>query len=446
MISKMLMTIENHNLIQNGETIVVGFSGGPDSLAMLHALYQLKSKFGIKLVAVHVNHRLRGALADRDEAFVTQTCASMHIPCEIFKVDVAQVASQMGKSFEEVGREVRYKAFFEIKEKYMATKVAVAQNRNDVVETFFINLFRGAGIDGLASIEYMREGGVIRPLLDVSRDEIERYCSDNALTPCIDHTNNENDYSRNKIRNLLLPMLRASYNPSIDDAIMKTVQIMKTEKQFWKSHVVDLFEQMCEVKRGLININLQGFNGLHMSEKHQLLRAAIKELRGDLINVSYDTIERVILLDRVGAICEVDASINVRLASDALVLYDKALSNQTDLKPLNTCLLNVEERNRFILSRACVAVDAACIKGELTVRTRQNGDKYKPLGMKGHKKIQDLFVDEKIPFNDRENIMIVCDEEKIIWVENNRINDCCKITESTKNIMIMSFRELVETL
>lgn len=446
MISKMLMTIENHNLIQNGETIVVGFSGGPDSLAMLHALFHLKSKLDIRLVAVHVNHMLRGMLADRDEAFVAQICAGMQIPCEIFKVDVAQAASQMGKSFEEVGRDVRYKAFFEVKEKYKASKVAVAQNRNDVVETFFINLFRGAGIEGLASIEYMREGGIIRPLLDVSRDEVERYCSDNALTPCIDHTNNENEYSRNKIRNLLLPTLRASYNPSIDDAIMKTVQIMKMEKQFWKAHVHELFKKMCEVESGLIKIKLIEFNRLQMSEKHQLLRAAIKDLRGDLINVSYDTIERVILLDRVGAICEVDTSINGRLTSDALVLYDKTRANQTGLKPLNTCFVNVEERYKFKLSKSCVAVDAACIKGELTVRTRKNGDKYKPLGMKGHKKIQDLFVDEKIPFNERENIMLVCDEEKIIWVENNRINDCCKITESTKNIMIMSFRELVESL
>ena len=445
MISKMLMTIENHNLIQNGDTIVVGFSGGPDSLAMIHALHQLKTRFEMELVAVHVNHMLRGELADRDEAFVVDMCASMAIPCEVFKVDVGKVASDIGKSFEEAGREVRYEKFFEVKEKYKASKVAVAQNRNDVVETFFINLFRGAGIDGLASIEYKREGDIIRPLLDISRDDIERYCQDHALTPCIDHTNFENEYSRNKVRNQLLPMLRLNFNPSVDDAVLKTVQIMKTEKQFWKSRVAVLFDQMCEVKEGFIKIDTEAFKALHKSEKHQLLRTAIKELRGDLLNVTYETIERVIQLNRMGAICEVDGTINARLSSDALILYDKVINNQTVFKHLNTRLMDVEARNKYKLSNTCVAVDAATIKGELSVRTRQNGDKYKPLGMKGHKKIQDLFVDEKIPFNERDQVMIVCDEEKIIWVENNRINDGCKITGATKSIMVMSFRELVES-
>lgn len=236
LLERMLETIETHKLLNDGDHIIIGLSGGADSLAMTHGLIKLREKLNVMLTAVHINHMLRGAAAEADAEFVRNFCAQEGIACYVFNEDVQVLAKQQGISFEEMGRIVRYEKFESVRATLGANKIAVAQNRNDVVETFFINLFRGAGIDGLSSIEYIRDDRFIRPLLNLNRIDIEAYCKCNHLEPRQDHTNLENDYVRNRIRNELLPYLRSSFNPNIDEALMKTIRIMKDEKLFWSIH------------------------------------------------------------------------------------------------------------------------------------------------------------------------------------------------------------------
>ena len=212
-------TIDKYNLIANKDTIVVGVSGGPDSMALLDILYKLKDEYDINIVVAHVNHMIRKE-SEEEAIFVKKACEKYGLAFEYKKINIENLAKENKKSTETIGREERYAFFNEILKKYNANKIAVAHNLDDTVETTFMNLMRGSGINGLIGIKYTN-GNIIRPLLDVSRNIILEYCEDNSLNPKFDKTNFEPLYTRNKIRLELLPLIRKEYNPNINDTIYR---------------------------------------------------------------------------------------------------------------------------------------------------------------------------------------------------------------------------------
>ncbi len=449
LLKQMLETIYNHQLIEKGDKIVVGLSGGPDSLALIHALYHFKENLNIELVAVHINHMFRGALADGDEAFVKAFCERYQIPFYSYRIDVSEYAKEVGTSFEDAGRRVRYEYFQKVLIKEKAHKIAVAQNRNDLIETFFINLFRGAGIDGLASIEYKRDEVYIRPLLDIDRASIEAYCFENELNPRHDHTNDENDYMRNKIRNELLPMLKQTYNPSLEQTVFKTVQIMKREREFWQKHTEDLFERFCKWENNKVRIQKNDFDLIHEAEQLQLLRYVISKVRGNLTNVSSEMLNRINKLSNTGTFVDIDFDYRVSLSYDNLIVERKMIGTLEEVPELYTLKLNkngYDAVKHQIDSKEIIAIDFDSLEGRLYLRHRKDGDAFMPLGMKGHKKIKDFFMDEKVPKEQRDEIWLICDDEKIIWVYGMRMNEICKITNKTENILLISFKDIVEVL
>ena len=449
MLKQMLETIYNHQLIKKGDKIVVGLSGGPDSLALIHALYHFKENLQIELVAVHINHMFRGSLADDDEAFVKVFCEAHGIPVYTYRIDVSEYAKEVGTSFEDAGRRVRYEYFQKILIKEKAHKIAIAQNKNDLIETFFINLFRGAGIDGLASIEYMRDQIYIRPLLDVDRASIEAYCTENGLEPRRDHTNEENDYLRNKIRNELLPSLKATYNPSLDQTLFKTIQIMKRQKAFWQQHTEELFKGICKRENNKVSVLKSDFDQIHEAEQIQLLRYVILLVRGNLTNISSELLNRIKGLSNTGTFVDIDFDYRVSLSYDYLIVEQKGCDPLELTPELHTLKLNrkgYDALKHKVDSEEIVAIDMDSIKGELYIRHRKNGDTFAPFGMKGHKKIKDFFMDEKVPKDQRDQIWLICDDAKIVWVHGMRLNEQCKITKETENILLISFKDIVEAL
>ncbi|MDW7661921.1 MAG: tRNA lysidine(34) synthetase TilS [Bacillota bacterium] len=445
MIKTMLVTIEKHNMFVKGDKVIVGLSGGPDSLALTHALFHISDSVGFELVPVHVNHLLRGEFADADEQFVMDFCSNLGLECHTFRVNVSEYASELGISFEEAGRRVRYEKFEEVRAKVGGTKIAIGQNRNDLVETFFINLFRGSGIDGLSSIEYVRDSVFVRPLLEVDRTQIEDYCDQNNLVARRDHTNDENDYVRNKIRNVLIPYIKDNFNPSINDTVFKTTEMMKDERMFWNSHVEKLFDEMCVSEKGKVLIRGSSFVDLTVSEQRQLMRYCIRKVRKHLVDISLDQLNQILKLTRTNT--------SIRLDEQYVVSYEYGNYVVSKIEPLTKNVkapeiysfdLDLESYSKFDTNEWVVALDADHVKGKLTIRTRKSGDRFIPLGMKGHKKIKDFFIDEKVPVAKRDAIWLICDDEKIVWIHGMRIHDHCKITKDTKNIMIISLQDIVE--
>lgn len=241
MIEKILKTIKKYNLIENGDSIVVGVSGGPDSICLLHVLYCLRDELGIRIYAVHINHMLRGSEADMDQDYVRRFCSDKGIQLFERSVDVRAVSDAKGISLEEAGREARYQEFRTVAEITGSGKIAVAHNKNDQAETILMHIIRGTGLDGLKGMEYNR-GGVIRPLLDISRSEIEYYCDQQGLSPRIDSSNLENIYTRNKIRLDLIPYINKLLDIDISNSLIRMASLIKDDSIYIEGCVKEAYE------------------------------------------------------------------------------------------------------------------------------------------------------------------------------------------------------------
>ena len=229
---KVKETIKKYNLINSGDRIVLGVSGGPDSIAMLDILRQLRDEIKFEIYVVHINHNIRGKDADEDEEYVKKYCENYNIKCFSKKIDVPTIAQNEKIGTEEAGRKVRYEYFDEILQKTNSNKIGIAHNKNDKVETIIMHLLRGSGVSGLRGIEPIRENKFIKPLIECDRQEIEKYCKENNLQPRIDKTNFENEYTRNKIRNIVIPYIKEQFNPNIIETITRLSEVISNEDNF----------------------------------------------------------------------------------------------------------------------------------------------------------------------------------------------------------------------
>ena len=240
---KVFNTINRYDMVQEGDKIVVGVSGGPDSISLLNILNNLKERLNIKIYVAHINHMIRKE-ADEESEYVREFCAKIDIDFFIKKIDVENESKRLKIGTEEAGRNIRYNFFEEVAQKVGANKIATAHNSNDNAETVLMNILRGTSVSGLKGIEKVRDGRYIRPLIECSRDEIENYCKEKKLNPKYDKSNSENIYTRNKIRNLLIPYLKKEFNPNIVDGINRLSNIAAEEEQFINKIVENEYKRL----------------------------------------------------------------------------------------------------------------------------------------------------------------------------------------------------------
>lgn len=350
-----LNTIKNNGLLQKGEGVVVGVSGGYDSICLLHVLYQLSQQLDIKLYPVHINHMLRGQEALRDEQFVEDFCRSINIEPIIFKIDVAKLAQNDKISLEEAGRNARYDAFSQTLIKTRATKIAVAHNKNDQVETVLMRIFRGTGTEGMLGMAYLR-GNIIRPLLDVSRLDIEHYVHENGLSAIIDSSNLETDFTRNKVRLNLIPAINEAMGIDVSDNILRLSSIIRMDEQYLSKQAQIAYKRVCNVS-GLqnknnkawdaansaecdtanqcntafdtanfcetpsieVSMNIEPLLGLDSAIRTRVLRLAIKQVKGNLTGIES------IHIDRLNELCvkgRTGSSIDIKQGIIATRQYD----------------------------------------------------------------------------------------------------------------------------
>lgn len=296
---KVLKTIQKYNLIQSGDSIVIGVSGGPDSMTLLNVLINLKQKLGIsKIVVATVNHMIREE-AEEETKFVENFCKSHGIEFYLKKVDVQEEAKSKKTSTELAGRNARYDFFEEVLKKTGSNKIATAHNLNDNAETVLMNLLRGSGVSGLKGIEKIRDGKFIRPIIECKRSEIEQYCVDNKLNPRYDKTNNENTYTRNKIRNMLIPYIEENFNPNIVDSLNRLSTIATKEDEYIHKIVENSFENImitADISKKEIILDLKKFNELDEVIKSRLILYTISEILGTSQGIEKIHIEDIIKL------------------------------------------------------------------------------------------------------------------------------------------------------
>ena len=277
--NKVIETIKKYGLIQAKDKIVLGVSGGPDSITMLDILRQIREEFDFEIVVAHINHMIRKE-AIQDEEYVKKYCEKNSIEFFVKRIDVMSVANNRKIGTEEAGRFVRYEFFDEILKQTESNKIAIAHNKNDKVETIIMHLLRGSGLSGLKGIEPIREN-VIRPLIECERKEIEKYCDENRLEPRIDKTNFENDYTRNKIRNIVIPYIEKELNPNIIETIDRLSEVVKKEDRYLEKVALDVYDKiLIKQELGQIILELKGFNEQDEVIKSRIILYTVKKLFG----------------------------------------------------------------------------------------------------------------------------------------------------------------------
>ena len=297
---KVLNTINKYNLINDGDRIVLGVSGGPDSIAMLNILNDIRNdknlhmKFDI--IVAHVNHMIREEAID-DQRFVENFCKKIGVSFYAKSIDVQKIANNKKIGTEEAGRNARYEFFDEILEKENANKIAIAHNKNDKIETIIMNMLRGSGIVGLKGIEPIKNNKYIRPLIECERFEIEEYCAKNGIEPRIDRTNFENVYTRNKVRNIVIPFIKQEFNPNIIQTMNRLSDLVKEEDEYLEKLVETKYNDYVEKEDEVqIIMNLKDFNTEEKVIKSRLLLYTISRLLGTTKGIEKIHIEDIIKL------------------------------------------------------------------------------------------------------------------------------------------------------
>lgn len=439
MLEKVKEYIHKENLIKDNTKIIVGLSGGMDSMVLLDILMLL----GYRCMAAHCNFHLRGDESNRDEIFVKKWCKSIDIPYTSINFDTKQYAVDRKISIEMAARELRYNWFETLRKHYKADYIAVAHHKDDSVETVLLNLIRGTGIKGLTGIS-AKNGYVVRPLLCISRSEIENYISERDIPYATDSTNNEDLYLRNSLRLNVIPLLE-TLNPSVKDTIYQTSRnlteaekvysksIQKSIKEVFSNNKIDidqlrqtasprsvLFELLApynftpstieDISESIDSISGKVFFSDSSADLEKKKYRLIKDRNSFLLNVVNETNNENETYFIEKGINEINIPINIKI---------KKLSSSADI----------------VFNKHTIYIDADKIKYPLVLRKWRSGDWFIPFGMKGRKKLSDYFTDRKFSLKDKEDAWLLASGDDIVWIVGERNDDRFKISENTKQII-----------
>lgn len=435
MIEKVRNYIKENRLLDPEDRVIVGFSGGMDSVTLLDVLLSL----GYHCVAAHCNFHLRGEESERDAAFVKQWCE--HIGVEMVSVDfdTYRYATTHKISIEMAARELRYEWFEEIRKQHRVEAVAVAHHRDDLVETVLLNLIRGTGIRGLTGIS-PKNNSIVRPLLCVSRDEIEAYVDERKLPFIFDSSNSDDVFVRNFLRLNIMPLLE-KINPSVKNAMYRTARHIGEAKKIYDYYV--------ETQKKAIFVDNQiDIEKLKATLSPAVMLFEILSPLGFNASVIEDISQR---LDSTPG--KVFYSDNYRLIKDrSKLILDKIADKKLKQKEYTIDKVSQEITEPIRLKISFLSgyttinkdprflyADADKLSFPLTLRKWQSGDWFVPFGMKGRKKLSDFFTDRKFSLADKENAWVLSSGENIVWIVGERPDERFKVTESTENVMVVEF-------
>ncbi|RCW41163.1 MULTISPECIES: tRNA lysidine(34) synthetase TilS [unclassified Halanaerobium] len=455
---KFIFFVKKYNLVSSGQKILLGVSGGPDSLAMLHLFCELKEDWDIEIAVAHINHSLRKE-SDKEALFVEEKAKKYGIPFYIKKLKKGNLQKN-SNSVEAAARKCRLEFFNEIIENNDYHILSLAHQKNDQVETVLFNFFRGTGLRGLSGISpQSRINGIniIHPLLEISRKEILLYCQKQNLNPKFDKSNEKNIYTRNVIRNQIIPIIKEKINPSVDDVICRNSALIKKEDQFLNQISDEMYIKSIKKKnKKEIVLDLDELLLNDQVIVWRIIRKAYKVLNNNLDDLYYDHVMEVYSLikeKKTGKSLDLPFDIKVMISYNK-VIFRKNLDsiNPEDnkfkfkFKLLGEVRLNElqsikaefvdKEEVEFSRDKKICFCDFEKIKSPLYVRSRKDGDKFVPLGMEGSKKIKDFFIDEKVDKRNRDQIPIVADsEDNIVWVAGFRVSEKVRIDKNTTKVL-----------
>ena len=410
---------KKYNLIESNDIIVVGFSGGPDSVFLVEMLKKLQHFFNFKIYLVHINHLLRGEDADSDENFSFEYAKKNNLEIFIKRIPVKEIVKEVGKTLEEVGREERYKFFFEIYEKVRATKIATAHNKDDQIETFLFRLIRGTSLQGLEGIK-IKNNNVIRPISEIYKKDILEYLNKNEIQYKIDKTNFENEFTRNSIRLDLIPFIEERYNIKFKDKIFSLIKEIRENNQNNSLNLSDYTDSenriILEKTKFLSNFDKKNLLSLFLNKKN--------------IEVNRNKIDEINSLIKSNGTKKIDLDKSYRIVKEYTYLY---IEDKKENCVINNNVIQVKIPSEQIFDNFKITVSAvenldipkeknqylldAIYNDIIEVRYRKEGDRIF-LGEKHSKKIKEIFIDQKIPKDIRDRLPIFLYNNTIFWIYN----------------------------
>ena len=434
MICKVKKTIRRYNLPLTGRTVAVGVSGGADSMALLHVLLELKDEYKLNVIACHVNHGIRGETADRDEMFVIKECEKLGVEVHVLSADVPGGAEREHLGVEEYGRRLRYEFFNSVADDVI---IATAHTLSDRCETLIFNITRGTSVKGLCSIPAVRDN-IVRPLIDCTRDEIEKYCADNSIEYITDETNFEDIYSRNRIRLNVIPELK-KLNPSLEKSFFRLICNAEEENDF----ISELSKQITDKAK-----KEDGYDaGLISCQHSAVAKRVIAEIITSETGLVPESIHILQVVDILGGgkteiigntvveVCNGVLTINPK--ADIISAWEFDFTSFFAETPSGTVKAQILHKNKLPLKQFVhnKVLDYDSICGGLIIRNRRPGDKIKLAGSSCTKTLKKLFSEKHL--ENRNNIPVLADELGVCWVQGLGCADRCKIKENTEKILFI---------
>jgi tRNA(Ile)-lysidine synthase len=465
-------TLSVYHMLNPGDRVLVGLSGGPDSMALLHLLIRLAPDQKIQIGVAHLNHCLRGALADRDAEMVRQTTAALRHPCHIGRARVMKVKQKLGLSLEEAARRVRYAFFNKTMISQGYNKLALGHHSGDNAEQVLMALLRGTGPRGLSGIAPVRGGCIIRPLINARRSQIQTFIAKEGIACSSDTSNDDCRFVRNRIRHHLLPLLASEYNPRIRAHLNQLANVMRTEENWIDSLTAAEYKKaVLADKKGAIALSAEALNQAHPALARRLVRKAIADLTGNLRRITFSHVQSVLnLIADGGAEKElhlpggirarrIDERLSLTIATGRGRRHDKPAVERLSVPtttisapfPVSVEIASMGIGLRFSVCRPeqlprwadvdrnQAHFDLDRITLPLAVRPAVPGDRFTPLGASGSQKLKKFFIDHRICRRDRAMVPVLTDRKRILWLVGQRIDDRVSVTAETSQVLKVEY-------
>jgi len=469
-LQKVEQTILRHNMFSKGDSVLAGVSGGPDSVALLHILVRLAPKWELTIGIAHLNHCLRGAESDGDAAFVADMAARMNLPFHSEAINIRNDPALRKLSLEATARQVRYDFFNRISRQNGYHKIATGHHHDDNAELMLMFLFRGSGPLGFSGIPPVREGGIVRPLISTSRNDLVAFLNENAIAYQVDKSNRDMRFLRNRMRHETIPYIQACCNPGIVETLNRFSKIVRSENEWMDEIIQPIYEKALvsagQFQDGLrVVLAISVLTALPEAVRRRVIRTAIVQVKGDMLRISFSHIEAVLELaerQQYPAQLMLPDGIRIQLDKSLLTFYqvDESLRcHRRKIRPAplsffylisgpgERAAVTISETGAVLTfseipvgsctmdkSEKIALLDMDMLKFPMILRNIQPGDRFSPLGVAGTQKIQKYFIDHKIDRAERQQCPILLSENKVVWLVGHRISSHFKITTSTRRV------------
>jgi len=464
-------TVKKWRMLAREDRVLIGLSGGADSVALLHILLQLAPDLNLNIGVAHLNHMLRGNASDEDARFVASLARKHHLPCFVTRKDIRALQKEIGAGIEDTGRHARYHFFNQTAKEHGFDKIATAHHADDSAEVVLMNLLRGSGPKGLCGIPPCRDGNIIRPLINARQRDIVAFVEAGNLAYVVDKSNHDTRFLRNRVRHELIPLLTSQYNPGFLDALVRFASVSHTEEAWINEMTCKMLETATiEKQPNRIDLSTIYLSGLHKAALRRILRGAIEYTKGNLNRIGFAHVESLVNLTLKGpdpGACHLPGKILARrlgyrislslepvplksLSKSPLTLESNGYAYDVH-KPDSTGLnLTIPETGQTIFFSVITPDEIADLNNTgqksaffdmeklafpLMLRNFQAGDRFFPLGMTGSQKVKNLFINTRVARDKRKSCPILLNNGQIVWVVGHRMDDRYKLDPATRHVL-----------